>query len=78
MLVTKNDLKKLLLDYKIGHIRMHTVLDAVEAYSSASNNGKPLVIRLFCTCENYNWVNAAEDSGSLYCTVCGLPVQNDV
>jgi hypothetical protein len=31
----------------------------------------------FCTCKNYNWVNATEDGGSLYCTVCELPVQGD-
>ena len=33
--------------------------------------------QLFCTCKDYNWVNATEDSGNLYCTKCELPVQNN-
>jgi hypothetical protein len=41
--MTKGELTTILELYKIGRWGLDGVLTAVEAYSSASNNGKPLV-----------------------------------
>ena len=41
--MTQDELIKIIEMYRDGEIYMDSVLTAVEAYSSASNNGKPLV-----------------------------------
>lgn len=41
--MTKPQLIEVLKKYHKGEIYIHAVLTAVEAYSSASNNGKPIV-----------------------------------
>jgi len=43
--MTKGELQGKLIEYKTGLITLTDCLTAVEAYSSASNNGKPLVMR---------------------------------
>ena len=67
--MTKDELFKL-IDLKVDGLRNRAIIkDAVEDYSSASNNGKPIVTRsLPCSCENQKLGqlecdNACVDSG---------------
>ncbi len=48
--MTQDELIKIIEMYRDGEIYMDTVLTAVDAYSSASNNGKPIVMRSFAAC----------------------------
>lgn len=57
----------------------HLIMDAVEAYSSASNNDKPLVIRSVCDCQIPKPIDAYHDKDKHICRDCnGTIEQTDV
>lgn len=42
-MITRADIIKDLHDWKNGNMGLNALMDAIDRYSSASNNGKPLV-----------------------------------
>lgn len=67
--MTKLALEDSLINYKRGHLSLEAILVIVEAYSSATNNAKPIVSRAYCECEVPKPMARCMDD-RVYCNDC--------
>lgn len=74
--MTKLELEDNLINYKRGHISLETMITVVDRYSSASNDGKPVVKR--SSCWNCGLPKKYHQNGKAYnhCE-CGAVQQDD-